>query len=210
MRRLLYLLAATIALVLVPASSIGAQTPVVVAVDDSDIEEDATVEIPITAQGAAGIIALHVEITYDPAALEWDRLENGSLLSSNSLVEVNPDQPGRVIIGIATLDEIDGTGPVLRPMFRVVGTEGDTTIVGLENVAAWDENGFDILIQTQDAELVIAGSSGGFPLWVIVLIVVVVIAIYLWNRRQQSARPDAGPVAAAPPPPPPPPPPPGG
>ncbi len=61
-----------------------------------------------------------------------------------------------MIVGIATLDPVSGTGPLLLPWFSVLGVDGATATVGLQNVAAWDENGFDVLIQTQDQNLAIA------------------------------------------------------
>jgi hypothetical protein len=170
------------------ASSAGAQTPVIVEVDSVELEADATEGIPILVQGAPGIVALHVEITYDPAALQWDSLDNGEQLSSNSLVEVNPDTPGRVIIGIATLDEIAGSGTVLMPRFHVLAVDGATVTVGLENVAGWDADGFDILIETRDGQLAVSGAGGGFPLWIILVVAAVVLALIGWylSRRRPS------------------------
>jgi hypothetical protein len=174
------------------ASSAGAQTPVIVEVDSVELEVDATEGIPILVQGSPGSVALHVEITYDPAALQWVSLDNGEQLSSNSLAEVNPDTPGRVIIGIATLDEIAGSGTVLMPRFQMLAADGVTVTVtvGLENVAGWDADGFDILIETRDGQLAVSGAGGGFPLWIIIVVAVVALALIGWYlswRRSSKA-----------------------
>lgn len=192
-----------IMVVMAATSNAQAQTPVNVQVDSVELETGAIDTVPIAVTGADGIVAMHVEITYDPAVLQWDGLENGDLLSSNSLVEVNPDTAGTVIIGIATLDPVSGTGPLLLPRFSVLGAEGATATVGLQNVAAWDENGFDVLIQTQDQNLSITG-AGGLPILLIALIVgaVVVIGIAAWlmkrRRPPPAVAPGPAPATAAP------------
>lgn len=81
--------------VMAAMSNAQAQTPVNVQVDAVELEASAIDTVPIVITGADGIVAMHVEITYDPAVLQWDSLENGDLLSSNSLVEVNQILPGR-------------------------------------------------------------------------------------------------------------------
>lgn len=175
--------------VVAASSSAHAQTPVRVGVDGVELEAGAIDTVPIIIDGAEDIVAMHVEITYDPAVLQWDGLENGDLLSSNSLVEVNPDAIGTVIIGIVTLEPISGRGPLLVSRFSVLGSEGATTTVGLQSVAAWDENGFDVLIETQDASLAVTG-GGGLPILLIVLVVAAVLAvgIALWLLQRRRAR----------------------
>ena len=167
-----------------------AQTPIRVAVTGIEVQTDSTATVPVSIAGAEGIVAMHVEITYDPAMLQWDGLENGDLVSSNSLVEVNPDTAGTVIIGIATLDPITGTGELLNPSFVVLGPDGTNAAVGLQNVAAWDENGFDVLLETQDGNLTIVG--GGIPVLIFILIAaaaVVVAGTAWWLRKRGSAQP---------------------
>lgn len=180
--------------VMAAMSNAQAQIPVNVQVDAVELETSAIDTVPIVITGADGIVAMHVEITYDPAVLQWDSLENGNLLSSNSLVEVNPDIAGTVIVGIATLDPVSGTGPLLLPRFSVLGVDGATATVGLQNVAAWDENGFDVLIQTQDQNLAIAGGSG-LPILLIALIVgaVVIIGIAAWLMKGRRTPPAVSP-----------------
>lgn len=176
-----------VVVVMAATSNAQAQTPVNVQVDDVELEAGAIDTVPVVITGADGIVAMHVEITYDPAVLQWNSLENGDLLSSNSLVEVNPDTAGTVIVGIATLEPVSGTGPLLLPRFSVLGAEGATATVGLQNVAAWDENGFDVLIQTQDQNLAIAGGSGP-PILLIALIVGAVVIIGIAARLMKGRR----------------------
>lgn len=85
-------------------------------------------------KGAKNLGTLHIELVYDPAILEAISFEPAEL-TQNALVEVNLDNPGRVVIGIIDTDGIQGDGPVVVISFKPVGQQGNSTLA-LENVAA--------------------------------------------------------------------------
>ncbi len=92
------------------------------------------IAVPISVKGARDLGTLHIELVYDPAILKADSFESGEL-AQNALVEVNPDTPGRVVIGIIDTDGIQGDGPVVIISFKPVGQQGNSTLA-LENVTA--------------------------------------------------------------------------
>ena len=189
-------------------SAVLAQTPTTVRVQDTEIESDESGSVPISLEGSPGIVAMHIEITYDPDILEWEGLEQGALLAGNALIESNAQERGLVIIGFATLEGASGDGELILANFKSTGEEGSTT-VSLQNVQAWDSNGFDVLIETQNGEISI---DSGFPLWLILLILailallfLIVLGLIIWLVRRRSRRSEPAaestpaPVAPVPP-----------
>jgi len=94
------------------------------------------VSIPINAENANNIGALHLELVYDPAVLEPTEVEKG-VLSGNAMLEFNIDMPGRVVIGMIDAAGMSGDGSLVVVSFRVIGKEGTRTL-DLEKVAAHD------------------------------------------------------------------------
>ena len=204
----LAVLALVAALLALTLTSSLAQTPTTVRVQDTEIEADSSGSVPISLEGSPGIVAMHLEVTYDPDVLEWEGLEQGTLLAGNALLESNAQEPGLVIVGFATLEGASGDGELVVASFKSTGEEQSTT-VSLENVQAWDSNGFDVLIETQDGEISI---DPGFPLWLILLILailallfLIVLGLIIWLLRRRSKRSEpavesaSAPVAPVPP-----------
>ncbi len=165
-----------------------AQEPVQVYPGSVNIDEGADAEIPIVIDSADGIVGMHIEILYDPAIFEYVDMRRGNIFPSGAKLEVNPTTPGRVVTGFASIDEVIGSGDLLRPVFRA-NDGAETATIGLDNVEAWDSNGFDVLIQTQTGTVTIAADSG-FPIWLgmviaclLVLLLAVVVLIFMLLRR---------------------------
>lgn len=95
------------------------------------------VSIPINAENADNIGSLHLELAYDPAVLEPIEVEKG-MLAGSAMLESNIDVPGRVVIGMIDTSGINGNGSLAVISFNVVGTNGITSALTLEEVAAHD------------------------------------------------------------------------
>lgn len=176
------------------------QTATVVRVEDTEIEVDESGAVPITLDGSPGIVAMHIEITYDPDFLSWESQEQGELLAAGALIEANVSEPGRVVIGFATLEAATGSGELILANFESTGEEGTTTLT-LENVSAWDADGFDVLVETQNGEVTV---ESGFPTWLLLLILcllafflLLIIVLVIWFLRRRSKRSTTEPVAPA-------------
>lgn len=95
------------------------------------------VSIPINAEDANNIGALHLELIYDPAVLEPTEVEKG-MLARNAMLESSTDTPGRVVIGMIDAAGINGNGSLAVISFRVVGKDGMTSPLILEKLTAHD------------------------------------------------------------------------
>lgn len=148
------------------------------------------VEIPITIQHAAGIGAMELVLAYDPAILEPKTVDNGALLSDNSLLNYNSEQAGRLVIGIATLDYVRGNGALVNTHFVVLGNEGQTSPLRLENAHAWEgENRLDVMVNPEAGEFTV--SRAGLPMWLLLLVVIILIALILvvvQRKRHRQAK----------------------
>lgn len=95
------------------------------------------VSIPINAENANNIGALHLELVYDPTVLEPIKVQKG-MLAGNAMLESNIDISGRVVIGIIDASGINGNGSLAVISFSVVGTNGMTSALTLGKVVAHD------------------------------------------------------------------------
>ena len=120
------------------------------------------IAVPISVKGARDLGTLHIELVYDPAILKADSFESGEL-AQNALVEVNPDTPGRVVIGIIDTDGIQGDGPVVIISFKPVGQQGNSTLA-LENVTAHSATTLiDVPTTVSSGTFAIGGGATSLP-----------------------------------------------
>lgn len=191
---------ATLLMLLVPLTLVsGSAASVTLQVDELEGAAGETTTVPIEVRNAAGIGALHVELNYDPDVVELQTVDKGELLTGSSLVDFTVPEPGRLIVGIATLDDIEGDGEVLVAEFKVTGEEEEQTDLALENARAWEgETRFDILVRTRPGRLTVTG--GGLPLLYIVLALIALLLVLLVFLLARRRRPQAAVVTAGQPP----------
>ena len=160
-------------------------------------------QIPITVEGSPGMVAMHLELTYDPAILEVETVDPGALLAGKALMEFNTEEVGRLVIGFASAEEIEGDGTLAVARFQVNGEVGQTSPLGLENGMAWDEIGVDIIVNTEAGEFTVI--SAGLPLLLLLaaLAVVLLFLLLLGAMRRRRRQPVAveGPQPSRPSPP---------
>ena len=160
-------------------------------------------QIPITVEGSPGMVAMHLELTYDPAILEVETVDPGALLEGKALMEFNTEEVGRLVIGFASAEEIAGDGTLAVARFQVNGEVGQTSPLGLENGMAWDEIGVDIIVNTEAGEFTVI--SAGLPLLLLLaaLAVVLLFLLLLGAMRRRRRQPVAveGPQPSRPSPP---------
>lgn len=151
-------------------------------------------EVPITVQGSPGIAAMHLELTYDPDILAVESVEAGSVMAGNALVAFSTDEPGRVVISLAAAENVTGDGPLAIAHFQVNGEVGQKSALELEYPEAWDESGFDLVLNTEGGEFTVG--SAGLPLWLLavlgaLLLLVVLLVVLIAHRRRRAAVPAA-------------------
>ncbi len=134
-----------------------------------------TVDVPITAVAAPGLSAIHLELTYDPAVVTPDTVNRGTLAGSNALVDFNGADPGRLLIGIATLDPIKGDGPLAIARFKVTGKSGTTTALTPDNCKAWESGTHaEVLVTTEPGKVTI---PSGVPYLLLILLAVIIVCV---------------------------------
>lgn len=166
-----------------------------------------TVEVPIQLSSAAGLGALHLEVSYDSSVLTAEDVTKGDLTSGNALLDSNNKQPGRLIIGIVSLDGIKGDGIVAKAKFKVIGDAGKSSDLKFQNNQAWDrQTHAEVLVNSQPGKVTIAA---GLPSWLIpaviaavVLLLLLIMLLLLLRRRRPAPQPAYVTSAAAVQPPP--------
>ncbi len=121
--------AALLALAFLAASAGRAEMTISAAKVEAKAGRDAVVDIGV--RGGAGAAAFHVEISFDAALLEVKGVEKGALLSENALLEFNPDEKGKLVIGAIALDAIRDEGPLARVTFTLKGRAGSQSVLKL-------------------------------------------------------------------------------
>ncbi len=135
---------------------------VTVRVNDLQGATGKEVSILIERRGASNIGAMHLELVYDAAILEAKKVEKAHLLMGNVLLASNLDEPGRLVVGLVTLDGVNGDGAALNVHFVVKGQEGQKSPLSLENLRAWEgEQRLDVLVKAESGEFTV--SAPGIP-----------------------------------------------
>lgn len=154
-------------------------------------EKGSTVQVPIQVSGAPNIGAMHLEIVYDARVLQAADVERSALAGSNALIESNPDQAGRLIIGIVTLDGINGDGTLANVNFNLVGDPGMNSPLTLENTRAWEASThFEVLVKTAAGQVNVLAAS---PPWLLIgsilaaLALILLLLLVLFSRRRKPA-----------------------
>lgn len=152
------------------------------------------VSVPIQLSGANGLGAVHLEMTYDPAVLTAQEVTKGALAGNNALMESNIKEPGRVVIGIVSLDGITGDGTLASVNFKVVGDAGVNSRLDWANNQAWErESHAEVLVNAQTGQVTIAA---GLPTWLIpaaivgaIVLLVVLFFMFFASRRRKEPQP---------------------
>lgn len=174
-----------------------------VAVEPAQAPSGQTVDIPILVQGSPGFAALHLEMTYDPAVLTVQEVEPGELVAGNALVAFNTDEAGRIIISVAASETIQGDGTLAVARFQVEGEQGRTSPLDLEYPKAWDESGFDLVMEVESGAFTVGANPMSLILAAIacllLLLFLLVVVLLIRRRRRRRAEPAPQPQPQAPP-----------
>jgi hypothetical protein len=122
--------------IIIALAASPAWAQITISVDTLRAEPGAEAIVAIRVQGATGIGAFQTALTYDPAVLEIKSVDKGELLK-NALLDFNPAQAGRVMIGLAAADGISGDGVLVECKFLVIGQAGHRSPLTLVQSEAW-------------------------------------------------------------------------
>lgn len=178
----------------------GQAASVTLSVGSVEAAPGAEAEVPIALKGASGIGAMHLELTYDAAVLEAQSVDKGPLLGEDALLDFNASEPGVLVVGLITLDALEGDGTALTARFAVKDDEGQSSPLRLENARAWDgKTRLDIPVTVEEGEFTVspAASSLLSPLMFVVLVasLLLLLALFVLLRRR---RPQPAPAQGRP------------
>lgn len=189
-RRLLVPIAIAFLGLVLPARTFAAT--VTLGIPEVQAQAGGTVDVPINASGATGLSAIHFELLYDPQVVTPDTVSRGTLAGNNALIDFNAGNPGRLLVGIATLDAIKGDGPLAIVRFKVADKSETTAALTLDHSRAWESGEHaEVLVKTEPGKITIAGGSTFFILALVaiclaILLMLIMILILLKRRRKAS------------------------
>jgi len=107
-------------------------------------------------------------------------------------LEFNAQTPGRLGLGLVTLDGIQGDGTLAIVRFEVIGSSGQSSALNLEKAEAWEITSYmPVLVTTEPGQVTVGGGSS---LWLLVavlccagliLVAGVVAGLFLLRRRKR-------------------------
>ena len=124
-------------LVLTFVSTAAAQAGLTVKVGEVSGAPGQRAEVPIEVMEASNVGSMHIELVYNPDVVQPVEKRDGAL-ASGALVEARFDIPGRVVLGLISAQGINGNGEIAVVSFDVLGKDGATSALTLENVRAND------------------------------------------------------------------------
>lgn len=122
-----------------------------------------TVLVPFWIVNANNLANLNFEIAYDPAVIQLAGDPVKGNLLDNALFSANAKNSGKVLVGLAQTQALQGTGTVLSVPFRVVGKPGDISSLVLDVTAINDPNGGKLEIDRIPGQVVIVNDDGTLP-----------------------------------------------
>ena len=169
----------------VPAAS------VTLAVPDCQAAPGGEIKVPIQARRAEGVGSFQFELTYDPALLEFQEVEEGPMLSGAMLAS-NIVTPGRVkLAGVGDPKQpLHGDGELVLVRFRVLDEGGEECPIAIENARAWEQTdaAFDMLVKTETGQFRAERDS---RVWVLIAAgagLLVMLAVLFAARRKRTGR----------------------
>jgi len=187
--------------VLTFVSTAAAQAGLTVKVGEVSGAPGQRAEVPIEVVGASDVGSLHIELVYDADVLQPVEVKNGAL-AGGAILDKNLNTPGRVVLGLITTQGINGNGEVAVVSFDVVGKDGATSALTLENVRANDATTLaDIPTAVENGTFRVGAAAppaGGGTAAIITTTFVVMLAAALLIVWQVTKRRRPTPVGAPP------------
>lgn len=174
---------------------VGLAQSLTVYVEPAQAPSGQSIDIPILVKGSPGFSAMHLELVYNPGLLTVEAVEPGDLIAGNALTAFNTDEPGRLVISVAASEQIEGDGALAVARFLAEGDQGQTSLLDLEYPKAWDESGFDLVVDVESGEFTVAADNMLLILaalaCLLLLLFLLVVVILLRRRSRKRAEPAA-------------------
>lgn len=179
------LLALSLALVV---SLVAWASSMTLAVGSVEGASGSKIEVPINVRAAQQLGALQMELVYDPAILEAQSIEKGTMPQEITLGH-NVVSPGRlrVVMNTSARESVSGDGTLMKALFTVKGQSGQQCDLRLEQVQAWDNTKpdappYEMLVTVEPGKFAVGGAALPVGLLAaigggVVLLLIVVVAV---------------------------------
>ena len=155
-----------------------------VSVDDVEAAQGSTTSVPIVVTGAEDIGSMDLVLSYDPVVLQAISADSGEL-GENAYIESNAANEGEMVIALADAGGINGDGAVVTVSFMVLGEEGSSSPLMLEEVSVHNLDLVELVTETEDGEFdVVAGTAPGTGIQNLALITLAVVFLAVLLRRR--------------------------
>ncbi len=123
-----------------------------------------SVTVPVWLIKGAELANLNFNVSYDAQVAKCaGPIARGSLVPSSMLFEANGAELGVARMGIASGQDLAGTGPIAQIPFQAVGKVGDRTVLRVEVTVTGSSNGARPGIATLNGEILVVGADGALP-----------------------------------------------
>lgn len=156
-----------------------------VSVADSSGANGDMVKVPINVVDASDLGTMGVSLTYDSSVLKGIEADSGAL-ATNSLVESNEIETGKMLISFADTSGISGDGTILEVTFEVLGDSGASTQIAIEAVG-YDVDLLDVPLETAPGTFRVVEQGIG-PIIPIIVAVVILLLILVLIVKKMSKR----------------------
>ena len=157
-----------------------------VSVADSSGANGDRVKVPINVVGASNLAAMDISLTYDSSVLKGIEADSGAL-ATNSLVESNEIEAGKMLISFVDTSGISGDGTILEVTFEVVGDSGASTQIAIEAVG-YDVDLLDVPLETASGTFRVVEKGMGIPIIPIIVAAVILLLILVLIVKKRSKR----------------------
>ena len=157
-----------------------------VSVADSSGANGDMVKVPVNVVDASNLGAMRISLTYDSSVLKGIEADSGAL-ATNSLVESNEIESGKMLLSFADTNGISGDGTILEVTFEVVGDLGASTQIAIEAVG-YDVDLLDVPLETAPGTFTVVEKGMGMPIIPIIIAVIIVLVILFLIVKKRSKK----------------------
>jgi len=178
--KLLVILAVSLLFIILPVGAEG----VSLSIPDLSATAGSTVSVPVSVTNAEELSAATIDITYDPAVLNFKGTELGDT-SKNGIIEASEIRPGVIEIDFEDPSGVSQDGELVKALFEVTGSGGSTSQMGITAHSLRNLDNNEVPVETTTGgNVTVSGSEkkSPVPLWCPILAAGLMVLIVVKRR----------------------------
>jgi hypothetical protein len=169
-------------IVLVPGASAEGMDLVV---KDISAPAGSELSVPLVVQNAEQLYLVDIEVSYDPAVLEFSHIELGDI-AQNGIVEATEVRAGLLRIDLVDTTGISRDGNLVTISFNVIGNEGTGSSIGITSKAIKNLDNNDVPANLVGGEISVTSAGLSVPLHVFVPVLAAGLALLLFCHLRRD------------------------